>query len=155
MATGNLSIWKEEDGPLAEPAYSDPEGKLNDHSDMIDDFLVGAGMPISGPVLPSFDALKRVINPEGPGGACRRFRAECEAPTSSLWSPGRNSAASSAPGPRRGRPQWPPVAQLKPLFECDLSLTMRGDFRTVVTSPWRGLLVTRPTTPCPAGPVRP
>jgi hypothetical protein len=65
VTTVNLSIWKDEEAPLAELADSDPEGKFNDHFDMVDDFLVGAGMPLTGPALLNFDALKRVINLKG------------------------------------------------------------------------------------------
>lgn len=39
--------------------------KHNDHFDMVDDFLVGAGAPLLGPALLSFDALKRIINLKG------------------------------------------------------------------------------------------
>lgn len=65
VTTVNLSIWKDEDAPLAELADSDPEGKFNDHFDMVDDFLVGSGMPLTGPALLNFDALKRIINLKG------------------------------------------------------------------------------------------
>lgn len=65
VRTVNLSISKGEDEPLAELADSDPEGKFNDHFDMVDDFLVGSGAPLLGPALLNFDALKRVINLKG------------------------------------------------------------------------------------------
>jgi hypothetical protein len=65
VRTVNLSVWKDEEDPLAELADSDPEGKFNDHFDMVDDFLVGAGGDVSGPVLLSFDAMKRVLGLKG------------------------------------------------------------------------------------------
>jgi hypothetical protein len=45
----SLSIWKDEESPLAELADSDPEGKFNERFDMVDEFLVGAGGPDNGP----------------------------------------------------------------------------------------------------------
>lgn len=66
VRTVNLSICKDGGGePLAELADSDPEGKFNDHFDMIDDFLVGSGAPLLAPALLNFDALKRIINLKG------------------------------------------------------------------------------------------
>lgn len=65
VTTVNLSIWKDGEDPLAELADSDPEGKFNDHFDMIDDFLLGAGSLLTGPALLNFDALKRIINLKG------------------------------------------------------------------------------------------
>lgn len=65
VVTANLSVWKDEDAPLAELADSDPEGKWDKHFDMIDDYLVGSGAPLLAPALLNFDALKRVLNLKG------------------------------------------------------------------------------------------
>jgi hypothetical protein len=65
VTTVHLSVWKDEEEPLAELADSDPEGEWDRHFDMVDDFLAGAGAPLSGPALLNFDALKRVINLKG------------------------------------------------------------------------------------------
>jgi hypothetical protein len=65
VATVNLSIWKDEDDPLATLADSDPGGEWDRHFDMVDDYLVGAGAPLLAPALLNFDALKRVLNLKG------------------------------------------------------------------------------------------
>ena len=65
VRTVNFSIQKEGEDPLAELADSDPEGEYTKYFDMVDDFLVGSGAPLSGPVLLNFDAVKRILNLKG------------------------------------------------------------------------------------------
>jgi hypothetical protein len=65
VRTVNFSIQKDGEEPLAELADSDPGGQYTRYFDMVDDFLVGAGAPLSSPVLLNFDAVKRVLNLKG------------------------------------------------------------------------------------------
>jgi hypothetical protein len=65
VRTVNLSIQKEGQEPLAELADSDPSGEFGKYFDIVDDYLVGSGGPLSGPTAFSFESVKRVTALKG------------------------------------------------------------------------------------------